>query len=98
QHTPSTQNPLEHSFGFAATHGPPSAFLGRHVPVPRSQYWLPWHDASFTQAPAHALPEHTKGAHEAVPLSTQVPAPSQVLASVLVEPAQVWGAHSVAAS
>src|SRR5258705_3369394 len=84
QQNPSVQKPLAHSLSPA--HAAP---CGRtHSPlvqtVPGMQSALPVHDER--QSPVPAL--HTKGSQVCVPALLQVPAPSQVEASVEVLPLQ----------
>src|SRR5512143_3492511 len=95
QHTPSTQKPLEHSLDFVAWHTAPLGFFVVQLPLAVSQYSVLLHCASLRQSEAHAVAWHASGVHVTVPLSWQLPAPSQVLASVLMPFWQDCGAHSV---
>jgi len=95
QQTPSAQKPLSHSLALAQV---PLALVGRQLPLARSQYVLAEQSASLMQALAQASPEHWNGEHACVPLPWQLPAPSQVLASVSTPALHVRGAHTVPAA
>ena len=98
QHTPSTQKlPVRHSV--VDPHAWPSAFLSPHRFVLGSQMLGAMQLVLETQVVSQLEPLQAKGAHGSVLAGRQVPAPSQVRASVAVEVpmGHVGGAHSVPA-
>ena len=80
QQTPSTQNALAHSC--APMHAAPPVFLGMQAPA--AQNCPGAHCASMVHMFAHAAPMQENAPQLRVPLSTQVPMPSQVSGFVWV--------------
>jgi hypothetical protein len=74
----------------------PWARLGRHEVDSQKKPVRHW--ASLVQAVPHDPFWQVCGAQLRVPPGVQVPAPSQVLAAVSVEPVQLTGAHSLPAT
>jgi hypothetical protein len=85
QQTPSTQKLPVRQSSFTA-HAWPSGFLLPHRFVARSQMLGEAQPASETQVVLQAVPLHANGAHGSVLAGRHTPAPSQVRASVCVEP------------
>jgi hypothetical protein len=99
QQTPSTQKLLvRHSV--VALHAAPSGLRFPQTVVVGSQMLGARHSAFEAQAVLHPLPSarQTKGSHELLEPAAQFPAPSQVPASVRVEPVQEGARHWVPAA